>query len=422
MNIKIYPSSLGGVVGAVPSKSVAHRLLICAAFAKKQTSIFCPRINDDIKATAACLTVLGAKIEYTDSSYRVTPVTQTPDKACLDVGESGSTLRFLLPVVGALGIDCEIKMHGRLPDRPLFPLDTELKRHGMEIEKRGDTLLCNGRLTAGEYSIDGGVSSQFVSGLLFAQMLLDGKSTLTVTGDIQSVDYIKMTVEAMRRFGADITEDGNVYTVNGKRSLSSDENITVDGDWSAAAFWLCAGALCEKTVTLSGMNLGSSQGDKRVCDVLCNLGCRICADADGIFCSANGRLTPTVIDGADIPDLIPVLSVVAALADGQTVIKNAERLRLKESDRLTATANMLTSLGADIRVSEDGFVINGVKKLHGGRIDGAGDHRIVMSAAIASIACDGEVIITDAEAVSKSYPDFWKDLASLGGRFEFTDN
>ncbi len=423
MNVKIYPSSLGGVVCAAPSKSEAHRLLICAAFAKKETVISCPRINNDIKATADCLSALGAKIEYINSAYRVKPVTHMPDKVvCLDAGESGSTLRFLLPVIGALGVRCEIKMRGRLPDRPLFPLDTELIRHGMKIEKQGDTLVCGGRLAAGEYEIDGGISSQFVSGILFALMLLDGKSKLTVTGDMQSADYVKMTLEAMRSFGADVAEDGRVYTVNGGKPLLSDTNMTVDGDWSSAAFWLCAGALSEKKIAVSGMNTDSAQGDRRVCDVLKSFGYGIVTDADGISCSPQGNMRPTVIDGADIPDLIPVLSVVAALTEGRTVVKNAERLRLKESDRLTATANALTSLGADIRVTEDGFIINGVKRLRGGRIDGVNDHRIVMSAAIASTVCDGEVIITDAEAVSKSYPDFWQDLALLGGRFEFTDN
>ncbi len=422
MNIKIFPSTLGGTVRAVPSKSQAHRMLICAAFAKDATSIFCPRTNDDIKATAACLTALGAKIEYADSSFHVTPVSIVPDTARLDVGESGSTLRFLLPVIGALGIRCEIKMHGRLPDRPLFPLDIELLRHGMKIEKQGDTLVCEGRLTAGEYSIDGGVSSQFVSGLLFALMLLDGESRLTVTGEMQSVDYVVMTVEAMRKFGAELRQDENVYTVNGGKALISGERVDVDGDWSSAAFWLCAGALSDRKVLLSGMNTLSSQGDRRVCDVLETFGCRVDADSDGISCSAEGRLHSTVIDGADIPDLIPVLSVVAALADGRTVVKNAERLKLKESDRLAATANMLTALGASVRVTDDGFIIDGVKRLRGGRVDGANDHRIVMSAAIASTVCDGEVIISDAEAVSKSYPDFWRDFEALGGKFEIINS
>ena len=422
MKVRIFPSPLGGRVCAVPSKSQAHRILICAAFADSATSVLCPSTNNDIEATAACLTALGAKIEYTGSEYAVTPVTKVPDRATLDVGESGSTLRFLLPVVGALGISCEIKMHGRLPDRPLFPLDSELVSHGMKIEKRGDTLLCEGKLTAGEYSIDGGISSQFVSGLLFAQMLLDGESTLTVLGEVQSVDYIKMTLEAMRKFGADVKEDGSSYTVNGRKKLTTDGNVTVDGDWSSAAFWLCAGALSDKKITLSGMNIRSSQGDRRVCDVLERFGCKISTGTDGICCTASSGRAATVIDGADIPDLIPVLAVVASVADGQTVVKNAERLRLKESDRLAATANALTALGADIKVTSDGFIINGVKKLRGGKVDGVGDHRIVMSAAIASVMCDGEVEITDAEAVGKSYPDFWRDLASLGGRFEIIEN
>ncbi len=422
MKIKIIPQSLGGRVCAVPSKSQAHRALICAAFANSATSVFCPSTNDDIEATAACLTALGAEIEYTDSAYHVTPVTAVPERASLDVGESGSTLRFLLPVVGALGSRCEIKMHGRLPERPLFPLDSELVRHGMSIVKHGDTLVCDGRLTSGEYTIDGGVSSQFVSGLLFALMLLPGESTLTVTGEVQSVDYIKMTLEAMRKFGADVKETGNIYTVNGDKSLSSDGDVKVDGDWSSAAFWLCAGAISDKKITLSGMNTHTSQGDKRVCDVLERFGCKISTDTDGIYCTAVDGLKPTVIDGADIPDLIPVLSVVAAVSDGETVVKNAERLRLKESDRLAATASALTALGADIKATDDGFIINGVKRLHGGQVDGALDHRIVMSAAVASIVCDGEVVITDAEAVSKSYPDFWRDFSALGGKFEIIEN
>ena len=422
MNIKIFPSSLTGTVNAVPSKSQAHRMLICAAFADNDTSIYCPRTNDDIDATAACLSALGAKIEYKDSSFCVTPADSAPKSATLDVGESGSTLRFLLPIVGALGVECEIKMHGRLPDRPLFPLDTELVRHGMRLDKRGNELFCSGKLSAGEYTIDGGVSSQFVSGLLFALMLLDGKSKLTVTGEIQSVDYIRMTTEAMRKFGADIEIDDNIYTVNGGKMLSPSQSSRVDGDWSSAAFWLCASAVSGKKIALAGLNPDSLQGDKRVCEVLEDFGCRIDTDSDGIFCTSPDKLHKTVIDGADIPDLIPVLSVVAALSDGQTVVKNAERLRLKESDRLTATANALRSLGADITVTDDGFIINGVNRLHGGKVDGANDHRIVMSAAIASLVAHGEVEITDAEAVKKSYPDFWRDFESLGGKFEIVNN
>lgn len=422
MNIKIQPSSLGGVVRAVPSKSQAHRMLICAAFASGQTKIYCPRTNDDIIATAACLTALGAKIEYESSEFRVTPASRLPEKASLDVGESGSTLRFLLPVVGALGVDCEIKMHGRLPDRPLFPLDAELERHGMNIAKEADTLLCSGKLGAGEYTIDGGISSQFVSGLLFALMLLDGESKLFVTGNIQSVDYITMTLEAMRKFGASVDVNENIYTVKGGKTLRTNGTAKVDGDWSSAAFWLCAGALSDKKIALRGMNPDSSQGDKRVCDLLESFGCKLESSDGEISCERDDKLCATVVDGADIPDLIPVLAVVAALSEGKTAIKNAERLRLKESDRLTATANALNSLGADIRVTDDGFIINGVKRLSGGKVDGAGDHRIVMAAAIASLACDGEVEICGAEAVSKSYPDFWRDFEALGGKFEILEN
>ena len=389
---QITPSGLSGTIRAIPSKSAAHRLLICAALSGEPTEIECQGTSKDIEATKACLAAMKGDGK-------------------LPCGESGSTLRFLLPVVAALGLDAAFHMEGRLPQRPLYPLDEQLIAHGAVLSRpREDVLKVSGKLTPGDYTLPGNVSSQYISGLLFALPLLDAPSTLTVTGKIESAPYIEMTLDALRQFGIHVTIENNVFRIPACRYRSPGKAV-VEGDWSNAAFWLCAGAL-GGPITMTGLKPDSLQGDKAIFDLLAAFGAQTKQEGDSYTVSA-APLKALEIDAAAIPDLVPVLAVVAAAAEGTTRIYNAQRLRLKESDRIETVRKMLEALGASVEETADGLLIHGGKPLTGGTVDSCNDHRIAMAAAVASILCTGEVTVLGAEAVEKSYPNFWRDLQDL---------
>lgn len=381
MNITITPQALQGTVKAIPSKSCAHRALICAAFAKGSTKLNIPVVNADIEATAHCLSALGAGIIRHCWGYEIIPITEIPDKAELYVKESGSTLRFLVPVIGALGVDTTFHMEGRLPYRPLSPLKEEMERMGCHFTQNGSILQVTGKLRPGVYRIAGNVSSQFVSGLLFAGAIRDGIQ-VEVIGKLESRPYVDMTKEVIAVFGSPLTSPGE---------------FTVEGDWSNAAFFLTAKALgCDVAVT--GLNVNSTQGDKAVIPCL------------------KALEKKSIISAADIPDLIPILSVAAACKTG-AVFTDIGRLRLKESDRVAAIAAMISSLGGKTEVSENALTVFGTG-LTGGTVDSCNDHRIAMAAAIAATQCRETVTILQAQAVNKSYPGFWEDYKTLGGNYE----
>ena len=384
MDITIQPRKLQGDITIIPSKSEAHRLLICAAFAESPTTLICSDTNRDIEATADCLRALGAGITRTASGYEVVPMKTPPEKAKLNCCESGSTLRFLLPIVGALGVDATIKMEGRLPQRPLSPLWEEMERMGCTLTRpTADTIRCRGKLKPGTYSIAGNVSSQFISGLLFAFELMDESCELNIQGKLESAPYVHMTEDALELF---------FYY------RRSPETLTVDGDWSNGAFWLAASELGSK-ISVLGLNPISVQGDRAVADLLPRL-------RDGF----------TSISAADIPDLVPILSVVAACHHG-AVFTDIGRLRLKESDRVASVIAMLEALGGRAAASADTLTVYGAG-LTGGTVDAVNDHRIAMSAAIAATVCREPVTILGAECVQKSYPKFWEEYARLGGNYE----
>ena len=394
MDITIQPRSLRGELTAIPSKSQAHRLLICAAFAKEPTRLYCPETNRDIEATTDCLRALGAEITRTDSGYTVSPCT-IPDTAVLNCCESGSTLRFLLPIAGALGVKTVFRMEGRLPQRPLSPLWEEMERMGCKLKFISeDELLCEGQLLPGDYYIDGGVSSQFITGLLFALSLLDGDSTIHIIGDLESKPYIDMTQQAMVLFG--VNTEG--FRIQSGQAYRSPGNLTVEGDWSNGAFWLAANALGSR-LEISNLDPDSAQGDRAVVDILNQL------EAG----------TPTV-SAKDIPDLVPILSVVAAAKQG-AVFTDIRRLRLKESDRVVSTIAMLEALGGKAEATADTMTVYPAS-FSGGTVDACNDHRIAMAAAIAATVCKEDVTILGAECVKKSYPKFWDEYARLGGNYE----
>lgn len=407
----ILPRSIGGVVSAPASKSMTHRQLICAALSKSSSRIACGNMCEDVMSTKRCLEALGARFEG-DTVYPIDRV-NIPENPVLDCGESGSTLRFLLPVCGALGVNAVFRTDGRLPQRPLHPLDGLLRQNGMIIEKSGNELFCEGKLQSGLYEIAGNISSQFVSGLLMALPLLENDSLLRVTGKTESAPYITMTERVLTRSGIGFERRENEYHIFGNQQYVSGD-CTVEGDWSAAAFFLCMGALSENGVTVTNLPENSVQGDRKVTDILRGMGADVYVK-DGAVSVKRSTLHAADIDAAEIPDLIPALSVVCAAAEGESRIYNARRLRYKESDRLNSIYIMLTKLGADVTEQPDGLLIRGGRKLHGGAVSSFGDHRIAMAAALASLICDGENVIDDTDCVKKSYPDFWRDFISLGG-------
>ena len=440
MDIKIIPRKLKGRLDALPSKSHAHRVLIAQKLARMQSAADAealnadgspgseiPTFSKDIEATKNCLAQL-------DSG--------SPRLNCI---ESGSTMRFMLPVAMALRDEAVFIGTGKLPSRPISPLREEMERNGCTFSPgtpaadaadipNGFSEICTirGRLQPGAYRLAGNVSSQFITGLLFALPLLDGDSTLELTTALESAGYVDLTLDVLRDFGIMIDErrspEGfNIYVINGSQRYTEPADVTVQGDWSNAAFWLACGAL-GGDVTLDGVDMTSSQRDKEFADILMQMGAHLEVSSCGtsmdstsatgglssIRCTGNG-LSAADIDVAQIPDLVPVLATVMALADGASEITHAERLRIKESDRIFTVHDFLSKLGADITDEGSGLSVRGKRTLSGGEVYGHNDHRIVMAAAVASCGCTGPVIIRGAEAVNKSYPDFFRDFAALGG-------
>jgi len=420
MIVTMNPGPVSGTIEAIPSKSHLHRLLICAALGQGETTIRCQHTGaEDIQATKVCLEALGAKINPVPEGFEVQPLNfeRLPKSAILPCKESGSTFRFMLPIVCALGVTGEFHMEGRLPERPLAPLDQQLTEKGITLTKTGNVLTCEGQLQAGDYQLPGNVSSQYISGLLMALPLLEADSRLTITGDLQSADYIAITLDAQKTFGITHEFSDNVYAIKGKNTPKSPETVSADGDWSNGAFWLACGAMPNGQITLQGMNPDSLQGDRRMGEILENIGAHLSWGENQVTVS-EGKRQAVEIDAGPIPDLIPVLSAILSIANGTSIIKNAERLRIKESDRLKTTADTLNALGANIQETADGLIIKGVPTLRGGKVDACIDHRIAMTAAVASLACTEPVILTGAQAVNKSYPKLWEDFAKLGKQLQ----
>ena len=413
MNIVIEPSSLKGEITAIPSKSVAHRMLICAALADGPTTLRIPKTSDDIDATADCLRALGAAITVNNEDYIVEPIAQIENIPLLDCGESGSTLRFLLPVAAAAADRCRFDGHGRLPERPLSDLTDAMKEHGVSFDGEKLPFTIGGRLRGGIYRLPGNVSSQYITGLLLALPLCEEDSVIELTTALESASYIDITLSVLKTFGITVHCERNRYIIPGKQVFRSPGTLPVEGDWSNAAFFLTAAAL-NNDITMTGLNPNSAQGDRKIIALLEQLGAVTQKD--------NGRLTlrsddlkGCTIDIQDTPDLLPVLSVAAAFAQGKTTFINAARLRLKESDRLASSAAMIENLGGRAEVGEDELTVYGTG-LIGGTVESCNDHRIAMSAAVAATRCSKPVTILNAEAVKKSYPGFYNDYNKTGGK------
>ena len=510
MNIKITPQQLNGTIEAIPSKSHAHRLLIAQKLAALQGGgqedpLAIPTFSEDIDATKGCLAQLDEELPR------------------FDCRESGSTIRFMIPVAMALKDEAVFAGSGKLPQRPLSPLKEEMERHGCSFEMlataknpaavndsvaakspangsdaatvsgRGVTSeICRirSRLQPGKYELAGNISSQFITGLLFALPLLNGDSSLQLTTKLESAGYVDLTLQVLREFGIEIREvrekitdeDANAgkkvviseraaeqadslsltanseadlegiseanlesnsenylirYEIPGNQIYREPEGLKVEGDWSNAAFWLVAGAL-GGNITCTGLNPDSTQRDKEIVTVLEKMGAKIERKNTAYHIVGNGApLHGETVSAAQFPDLVPVMAVAMTGASDASSITNAERLRIKESDRLATVCDFLTILGTDIRQTEDGLIIHENKNntdpsgtaahcpappLSGGTVSSHNDHRIAMAAAVASCRADGPVIITGAEAVKKSYPDFFTDFTKLGGKIEILED
>ncbi|MDR0405676.1 MAG: 3-phosphoshikimate 1-carboxyvinyltransferase [Clostridiales bacterium] len=420
-SVTITPSKLNGSVTVPPSKSLSHRAVICAALAGGVSEISNIGASDDIDVTIEAMSMLGAVIKRDGDRLIIDGggTLKTDGPLTLDCGESGSTLRFLIPVSLHCGDPVTFVGRGRLPNRPLDTFFPIFNRAGVPYEcGGGGTLpLTVGRGdVSGMIEIEGSISSQFISGLLMALPLYPSKSEIRVTTPLESRGYVDMTIDVMRKFGIEVYNNNyHTFKVPGGQKYKP-ADYTVEGDFSQAAFFLAAGAL-GSFVVCKGLNPDSLQGDKAIVDIIKNMGGSIVAEQDGIA-ALPSQLRGCVIDAAQTPDLVPVAAVLGALAEGETVINNAARLRLKESDRLSAVAEQLNALGATVLEKNDGLIIEGIGKLGGGTTNGCNDHRIAMAVAVASTRCDEEIVLNGSDCVRKSYPRFWRDFETLGGKID----
>lgn len=413
--VSINPKSLKGEIKIPPSKSMSHRAIICAALAEGKSVVSNLIFSKDIEASIGAMEALSAKFTRGEDFLEVEGIKEIKNKeATIDCNESGSTIRFMIPIAAALSAKASFVGQGRLVERPLDLYAEAFEKKNMAYNYSGRLPFeVNSQLKSGRYQIRGDVSSQFISGLLFALPLLDGKSQIDIIGKFESKAYVDLTLSALADFKIDIKKgEKNSYIIEGSQKYIA-KDYRVEGDYSQGAFWLVAGCIGEGLLC-KDLNSSSLQGDKEVVDILKRMGADIEISKNEISISRSDT-KGTIIDAAECPDLIPVLCVLAALSEGESRVINGQRLRIKESDRIKSTVSELSKLGADIVETEDGMIINGKKMLDGGQVSSWNDHRIAMALAIASIRCKDKVVIDGSDSVSKSYPNFFEDFASLGG-------
>ena len=410
MNVTITPRPLAGAIAPPPSKSVAHRALIAAALSGGISTLTNVGASQDIEATRRCLSALGAGMEELGpGALRVHGLghglVTAPPHATLDCGESGSTLRFLIPVALLVQGEAAFTGRGRLMERPLKPYEDLFRARGIAWAQKDGVLTVDGgrgpgrlALEAGEYRLPGDVSSQFITGLLFALPLLEGESQICLTTPLESRGYVDLTLDVLERFGIQVEAGEDRFRVPGGQTYRA-RDLTVEGDWSQAAFWYAASFL-DGDIQLQGLDFGSRQGDRRIA-------------ADYWTLARPGEVE---LDVSQCPDLVPPLAAMAAGRHGVTRLTHAARLRDKESDRLASVAQVLTALGAQVAEGPDSLTITGREALPGGAtVDSHNDHRIAMMAAVAALICEAPVTIAGAQCVAKSYPGFWEDYEALGG-------
>lgn len=419
-DVKFSPFVPNGTVNVPPSKSDVHRAIICAAMANGVSRISPVALSNDIKATIGCIKALGADAVLENNVLTVDGTNMYKNKtALLDCGESGSTLRFFIPIAAVGNINATFVGKGKLPQRPIGIFTEALPKAGTVCKTEGGLPLeIKGQLKSGIFEIPGNVSSQFITGLLLALPILEGDSEIVLTSPLESVGYIAMTIRTMKQFGVNIQVTEKGWHIKGGQSYKTCD-YTTDGDWSQAAFFMVLGSVSGK-VTVKGVAKDSTQGDKKCAEILAEFGAKV-TQRDNEVTVEKGELKAITIDASQIPDLVPVLSVCAAFAEGTTKIINAERLRIKECDRLKATAELLNNLGGKVKELSDGLEITGVSSLKGGNVNGYNDHRIVMSAAVCAARSDEDITATFAMSINKSYPDFYIDYNSIGGKANVLD-
>lgn len=408
--IEITPNTLCGEVTVPPSKSAAHRNIIAAALSDGLSVISPACHSDDIDATLRCVTALGATVEEKNGAFYISGINKTAanGKACtLDCGESGSTLRFMLPIAAALGVNATFIGHGQLPNRPITPLIEILNDFGVKTSSDRLPLTISGKLNKGDYPISGDISSQYLTGLLFACPITGGSATLTTP--LQSAGYVDLTIKILSNFGVKVSLNDAAYTINGGYTQS---NQTIEGDWSQACFFLTAAAMGGE-IKIKGLDFNSTQGDKSVLEIYKAFGCNIEVKENCIYAKGSD-LKANNINCAQIPDAVPALAVMAAKANGNTKIFGGERLRFKETDRIKTVIDGLKNMGITVTETDDGMVITG-GSANGGAINGANDHRIVMAFAVLAAYSKNKTIIKGFNAINKSYPAFFDDFKALGG-------
>ncbi|MCR3759948.1 3-phosphoshikimate 1-carboxyvinyltransferase [Clostridium felsineum] len=414
--VKIRPCELKGNIKVPSSKSLGHRAIICASLSEKESIIENVNYSKDIKATCSGMSKLGALIiEVDNSTLKIKrQKVVNNEKVFVDCNESGSTVRFLIPISLIEKKNAVFTGQGKLAYRPLdsyFNIFDEKEIKYSHPEGKVLPLEIDGKLSAGIFKLPGNISSQFISGLMFSLPFLDGDSVINITNDLESVGYVDMTIDMLSRFGVKIeNNDYKNFHIKGNQKCRG-INYKVEGDFSQAAFWLTAGIL-NGDIKCEDLNSDSLQGDKAIVDILKKMGGRL---DERNFTAKKSETHGIVIDASQCPDLVPILSVIGALSLGTTKIINAARLRIKESDRLKAMTTELNKLGADIIELQDGLVINGKRELKGGEVESWNDHRIAMALAVAALKCEGSVTIRGSECVAKSYPQFWSDFKKLGG-------
>jgi 3-phosphoshikimate 1-carboxyvinyltransferase len=413
--VKIIPSSLQGEISIPASKSLCHRAIIAAGLSQGRSSINNIIYSDDITATCKGMKALGVDIQERSNSLLIDGANfgnNTLNE--VDCIESGSTLRFLIPIALLTGKAVTFTGIGRLSSRPLTPYYNIFDKGNISYgSKEGLPLTVEGLLSPGDFYIEGNISSQFITGLIFSLPLLKSNSKIIITTELQSKRYVDLTIDILNKFGVKIeNKNYREFYIKGSQQYKA-KDYSVEGDFSQAAFWLVAGIL-GGAVQCNSLDTASLQGDKIIIDIIKEMGGDITVYKDIVITKTSSTKGIT-IDASECPDLVPILSVLASLSKGTTKIVNAERLRIKESDRLKAMATELNKLGADVEETQDGLIIYGVESLKGGTVDSWKDHRIAMALSIAAIKCTEPVIITNSDSVNKSYPEFFKDYRSVGG-------
>ncbi|GIM29528.1 3-phosphoshikimate 1-carboxyvinyltransferase [Clostridium polyendosporum] len=415
-HVIINPNKLKGELTIPPSKSMSHRAVICAGLSEGVSNISNVMFSQDIDATCDAMRSLGVNVERNDDTLKIQGTSKikvvNPTINCF---ESGSTIRFLIPIAATSGEQVIFEGKGKLVERPLKSYYDifDLQKIDYKNVDGKLPLTINGKLKPGNFEIRGDVSSQFISGLLFALPLLDGDSKIIITTELESKPYVDLTLQMLNDFKVEVeNHDYKEFAIKGNQKYIASD-YKVEGDFSQVAFWLVAGLL-GADIVCGGLKLDSLQGDKAILSIIEDMKGKLVIDGDKVQ-ALPSKTKGAVIDASQCPDLVPVLTVLAALSEGTTEIINAARLRIKESDRLTAISTELKKLGADIEEKEDGLIIRGRDSLNGGEVHSWNDHRIAMAMAVASLKCNEPIIIKDADCVKKSYPHFWSDFKKLGG-------